>query len=80
MDSQISQYEKNVVGVAEAMPDDKYNFTPNTLNIPGAAYSNVRTFAELIKHTAAANYRFWTTLTGEKSAGQHQRAERAGRT
>lgn len=66
VDSQISQYEKNVVGVAEAMPDDKYNFTPNSLKIPGAAYDNVRTFAELIKHTATANYRFWTTLTGEK--------------
>ncbi len=66
VDSQISQYEKNVVGVAEAMPDDKYDFTPNSLKIPGAAYSNVRTFAELIKHTATANYRLWTTLTGEK--------------
>ena len=66
VDKQISQYEKNVVGVAEAMPDDKYNFTPSSLNIPGAAYGNVRTFAELVKHTATANYRFWTTLTGEK--------------
>lgn len=66
VDRQVSQYEKNVVGVAEAMPEDKYNFTPNSLNIKGAAYSNVRTFAELVKHTATANYRFWTTLTGEK--------------
>jgi len=66
VDKQISQYEKNVVGVAEAMPDDKYNFTPSSLNIQGAAYGNVRTFAELVKHTATANYRFWTTLTGEK--------------
>ena len=66
VDSQVSQYEKNVVGVAEAMPDDKYNFTPASLKIPGAAYDNVRTFAELVKHTATANYRFWTTLTGEQ--------------
>ncbi|HET6936259.1 MAG TPA: DinB family protein [Candidatus Angelobacter sp.] len=66
VDRQVSQYEKNVVDVAEAMPEDKYNFTPASLNIPGAAYKDVRTFATLIKHTATANYRFWTTLTGEK--------------
>jgi len=66
VDRQISGYEKNVVGVAEAMPEDKYNFTPASLNIKGAAYSNVRTFAELVKHTATANYRLWSTLTGEK--------------
>lgn len=66
VDRQVSQYEKNVVDVAEAMPEDKYNFTPASLNLPGAAYKDVRTFAELIKHTATANYRFWTLLTGEK--------------
>jgi DinB superfamily len=66
VDRQVSQYEKNVVEVAEAMPEEKYNFTPASLNIPGAAYKDVRTFAQLIKHTATANYRFWTTLTGEK--------------
>jgi DinB family protein len=66
VDRQVSQYEKNVVDVAEAMPEDKYNFTPASLNIPGAAYKDVRTFAQLVKHTATANFRFWTTLTGEK--------------
>lgn len=66
VDRQVSQYEKNVVDVAEAMPEDKYNFTPASLNIPGAAYKDVRTFAELIKHTATANYRFWGMLTGDK--------------
>jgi len=66
VDRQVSQYEKNLVDVAEAMPEDKYNFTPASLNIPGSAYKDVRTFAMLIKHTATANFRFWTTLTGEK--------------
>ncbi|HSM87405.1 MAG TPA: DinB family protein [Candidatus Limnocylindrales bacterium] len=66
VDRQVSQYEKNVVDAAEAMPEDKYNFTPASLNIPGSAYGNVRTFAELVKHTATANYRFWSILTGEK--------------
>jgi DinB family protein len=66
VDRQVSQYEKLVLDVAEAMPEDKYNFTPATLNIPGAAYKDVRTFALLLKHTGAANYFFWTRLTGEK--------------
>ncbi|HYX51913.1 MAG TPA: DinB family protein, partial [Candidatus Limnocylindrales bacterium] len=66
VDRQVSQYEKNVIDVAEAMPEDKYNFSPASLNIPGAAYKDVRTFAQLVKHTATANYNFWTKLTGEK--------------
>jgi hypothetical protein len=65
-DRQVSQYEKNVVEAAEAMPAEKYDFSPASLNIPGAAYKDVRTFAQLVKHTATANYRFWTTVTGEK--------------
>jgi hypothetical protein len=66
VDKQVSQYEKNVVEAAEAMPADKFDFSPASLNIPGAAYKDVRTFAQLIKHTAAANYRLWTNITGEK--------------
>ncbi|HKD45965.1 MAG TPA: DinB family protein [Candidatus Angelobacter sp.] len=66
VERQISAYEKNVVEAAEAMPADKFDFTPTSLNIPGSAYKDVRTFAQLVKHTATANYRYWTTLTGEK--------------
>jgi DinB superfamily len=66
VDRQISAYEKNVVEAAEAMPEDKFNFTPASLNIPGSAYKDVRTFAVLVKHTATANYRYWTTITGDK--------------
>jgi hypothetical protein len=66
VDRQVSAYEKNVVDAAEAMPAEKFDFTPATLNIPGAAYKDVRTFAQLVKHTATANYRLWTNVTGEK--------------
>jgi hypothetical protein len=65
LDRQIGGYETNLVEAAEAMPEDKYNFTPTSLNIPGAAYKDVRTFAQLVKHTATANYRFWSVITGE---------------
>jgi len=66
VDRQVSTYEKNVVDAAEAMPAEKFDFTPSSLNIPGAAYKDVRTFAQLVKHTATANYRLWTNITGEK--------------
>ena len=66
VDRQVSQYEKNVVDAAEAMPAEKYDFTPASLNIPGSAYKDVRTFAQLVKHTATGNYRYWTTVTGDK--------------
>jgi hypothetical protein len=66
VDRQVSQYEKNVVEAAEAMPADKFDFTPASLNIPNAAYKDVRTFATLVKHTATANYRLWTNVTGEQ--------------
>jgi hypothetical protein len=66
VDLQISTYERHMVQAAEAMPEDKFNFTPASLNIPGSAYKDVRTFAQLVKHSATVNFRFWTTLAGEK--------------
>ena len=66
VDRQVSTYEKNVVEAAEAMPADKFDFSPATLKIPGSSYTDVRTFAQLVKHTATANYRLWTNVTGEK--------------
>ena len=66
VDREVTSYEKNMVGAAEAMPEDKFNFNPASLNVPGAAYKDVRTFATLIKHTATANYFYWGAVTGEK--------------
>jgi hypothetical protein len=66
VDSEISGIEQQVVDVAEAMPEDKYNFSPETLNIPGGDYKGVRTFALQVKHVAASNYFIWSTVTGDK--------------
>ena len=67
VDRQVSMYERNVVGVAEAMPPEKYDFTPESLKIPGSEYKGVRTFAQLITHTAEANFHIWGAITGEKA-------------
>ena len=66
VDGQVTIYEKLMTDAADAMPDDKFNFNPASLNIPNAAYKDVRSFAQLIKHTGAANYRLWTIVSGEK--------------
>lgn len=66
VDGQVSAYEKLMVDAAEAMPDDKFDFNPASLNIPNSAYKDVRTFAQLIKHTGAANFRLWTNVSGDK--------------
>ena len=66
VDREISDVEKQIVDVAEAMPEDKYNFSPERLNIPGAEYKGVRTFAVQVKHVAASNYFIWSHVTGDK--------------
>lgn len=66
VDREISGYEKQLIDVAEAMPEDKYDFTPASLGIKGSSFEGVRTFALLIKHTAAVNYFFWCPLTGDQ--------------
>src|SRR5438874_372033 len=66
VDREISAVEKQILEVAEAMPEDKFNFSPESLNIPGANYKGVRSFAVQLKHIAASNYFIWSPLTGEK--------------
>ena len=66
MDREIGMIEKQMVEVAEAMPEARYNFSPESLNIPGSDYKGVRTFAFQVKHVAASNYAIWSPLTGEK--------------
>jgi hypothetical protein len=66
LEREISAIEKLVVDAAEAMPEDKFNFSPETLNIPGDDYKGVRSFAVQVKHVGASNYFIWSPITGEK--------------
>ena len=43
----------DMITAAEAMPEDKYDFRPTN-----GAFSDVRTFAEQVKHVACANFGF----------------------
>jgi hypothetical protein len=66
MDREISSVEKQIVDASEAMPEDKFNFTPEALNIAGSNYKGVRSFAFQVKHIAASNWFIWSPLTGDK--------------
>jgi hypothetical protein len=66
VDREISNIEKQILDVADAMPEGKFNFSPESLNIPGDDFKGVRTFAVQLKHVATSNYFIWSPLTGDK--------------
>lgn len=66
VDRDISAIEKQIVDAADAMPEERFNFSPESLNIPGSNYKGVRSFAVQVKHIATSNWFIWSALTGEK--------------
>jgi len=66
MDREIATVEKEVVDAAQAMPEGKFNFSPEAINLQGSDYKGVRTFALQVRHIAASNYILWSQLTGDK--------------
>jgi DinB superfamily len=59
---QLAGLEKEIVGAAAAMPDDKFNFAPTG---PGE-FKGVRTYAMQVKHLATANYMLGAAILQEK--------------
>lgn len=67
LDRELSMVEKTLVGIAQAMPDDKYNFTPESLMISGSNFKTVRNFDMQVLHVATANYFYYGSITGDKA-------------
>ena len=65
VERQLNGIEKNIVSTAEQMPEDKFYFTPENLNIKGSDFKGVRSFAGQIKHLAADNIFIWSAVTGD---------------
>ena len=61
-DAIIANQQKHVLGVAEAMPAEKYGFAP-----ANGEFKGVRTFAEQLKHIAADLYLDGAAILGEKN-------------
>ena len=53
--------EHEFVSAADAMPEDKFSFAPTA-----GEFKGVRTFAQQVKHVAAANYMFGSLVLAEK--------------
>lgn len=64
-DRQLSNTEREVVGLAEAMPADKFDFSPTNGNFKG-----VRTFALQARHIAFEINTVASALLGETIPGQ----------
>src|SRR5689334_6776427 len=65
IDQEVTTVEKQIVDAADAMPEDRYGFSPEGLHIAASDYKGVRTFAEQVKHIAASNYAIWSGITGD---------------
>ena len=53
--------EHDFIALAEAMPEDKWNFKPTQ-----GEFKNVRTFGEQVKHVACGNEAWAKQMSGEK--------------
>jgi hypothetical protein len=70
LDMNVSIIEREFVSAAEAMPEDKYSFAPTN-----GEYKGVRTFAQEVKHVAAANTLFYGAILGQAPPQDSGRGE-----
>jgi hypothetical protein len=61
VDFWVTNTEQLLIPAADAMPESKYSFAPSN-----GEFSGVRTFAEQVKHLAAANYQLAAATLGEE--------------
>lgn len=62
LEKQLSNLEKELVPLAEAMPEDKFEFAPTE-----GEFKGVRTFGTQVRHIAATNLLVAAALLGEKA-------------
>jgi DinB superfamily len=60
LQTQLRIVEFEVVGIADAMPEDKYSFAPTN-----GEFKGVRTFAQQAKHIATVNNRMFGGILGQ---------------
>jgi len=61
-DGQVSSVEREVLGLAQKMPADKYDFAPTN-----GTFSGVRTFALQVRHIATIMYQISASVLNEKA-------------
>jgi uncharacterized damage-inducible protein DinB len=63
IERQFNKIENDILSSAQAMPEDKFNFTPESLNIKNSDFKGVRTFGGQIMHLATDNILIWSAIT-----------------
>ena len=61
----LTGVENQIMGLAKAMPADKYSFAPSQAIFVGSQktdFTGVRTFGQLLIHVAQANYGYGATI------------------
>jgi uncharacterized damage-inducible protein DinB len=72
MDGLLKMYEEEIMGAVNAMPAEKYNFSPSqpifsaSQKVDFSSPKPVNTFGQTVAHIAQANYYFFSTLGGAK--------------
>ena len=61
----FNKIESDILTTAEAMPESKFNFTPEALYIKNSELKGVRTFGGQIMHLATDNILIWSAITGD---------------
>jgi hypothetical protein len=64
-DRQVSMIEREVLGLAQKMPADKYEFAPATGTPPAGVFNGVRTFGLQVRHAASVMYQLSAQILGE---------------
>ena len=65
----IRTAERDIVSLADAMPEDKYGFAPSADYFRSGAsteFKGVRTFAQQVAHVASSNYEYLQAMGLEK--------------
>lgn len=61
----FNKIENDILTSALAMPEDRYQFTPESLHIKNSDFKGVRTFGGQIMHLATDNILIWSAVTGD---------------
>jgi len=65
MERLFNKIERDILSSAEAMPESKFYFTPESLKIKDTDFKGVRTFAGQVMHVATDNILIWSAITGD---------------
>jgi len=77
-DDALTAFEGQFMGLAKAMPADKYSFAPSAAIFAASQKTDylspnnqgVRSFGQMVAHVAQANYFYASTLSGQKMGAE----------